>query len=314
MLHYNITDNMPITSMRNCFLALLFFVSSLAQADEQAENNPLKVVVSIKPVHSLVAGIMQGVGRPELLLSSNQSPHHYSLRPSERRKLARADVIFWIGPNMEIFMSRLLHSLDNKTHLVSLMETEGLTLLPVRPTDHRHENQHAAIDAHVWMNTYNIEKMTDEITRQLVSIDPANAKQYKNNNKILQKKIKTLRNELRLKLKDKHSPFLTYHDGYQYFEREFNLKNIGFISSGPELQPSAKHIQAMKKLIYKHSIQCVFYDAPFEPPIMNSLLAGSGARAIELDPTGIRLPAGEDTLLQIMRSLGDKFQTCIQSH
>ena len=304
--------------MRNCFLTLLIFVSSLAhacaQAYEQAENTPLKVIASIKPVHSLVAGIMQGVGQPELLLSSNQSPHHYSLRPSERLKLARADLIFWIGPNMESFMPRLLHSIDNKTQLVSLVDTEGLTLLPVRLADHHHENQHTAIDAHVWMNTDNIEKMADEITRQLVSIDPANTRQYKNNNKILHKKIKTLRNELRLKLKDKHSPFLTYHDGYQYFEQEFNLKNIGFISSGPELQPSAMHIQAMKKLIRRHSIQCIFYDAPSEPPIMTSLLTDSSARAIELDPTGIRLPAGKDTLWQIMRNLGENFQSCLQSH
>ena len=300
--------------MRNCFLALLLFVSSLAQADKQAENTPLRVVASIKPVHSLVAGIMQGVGRPELLLSSNQSPHHYSLRPSERRKLARADLIFWIGPNMESFMPRLLHSIDNKTQLISLVDTEGLILLPMRLTGHSHENQHTVIDPHIWMNTYNIEKMADEITRQLVSIDPANTRQYKNNNKILHRKIKNLRNELRLKLKDKNSPFLTYHDGYQYFEEEFNLKNIGFISSGPELQPSAMHIQAMKKLIRKYSIQCIFYDAPSKPPIITSLLAGSGARAIELDPTGILLPAGKDTLWQIMRSLGKNFQSCLQSH
>lgn len=295
--------------MHNCFLSLLFFVSTLVQAN----NTPLKVVASIKPVHSLVAGVMQGVGQPELLLSSNQSPHHYSLKPSERRKLARADLIFWIGPNMERFMPRLLHSLDNNTQLVSLVDTEGLTLLPARLTSYHHENQNTAIDAHIWMNTVNIEKMIDEITRQLVSIDPSNTRQYRNNNKILHKKIKILRKELSSKLKDRHSPFLTYHNGYQYFEQEFNLNNIGFVSSGPELKPSVMHIQAMKNLIYKHSIQCIFYDAPIEPPIITSLLTGSSARAIELDPTGIHHPAGEDNLLKIMRTLGDKFQNCLQS-
>ncbi len=311
MLHYNITKSITITTMRNCFLAVLFFIPSFVHAIEQADNAPLKVVASIKPVHSLVAGIMQGVGQPELLLHSSQSPHHYSLRPSERRKLARADLIFWIGPTMESFMPRLLHSLDKKTRLVTLIDTEGLMLLAKRLTENHLKNKGTVIDAHIWMNTGNIEIMINEITRQLVSMDPANAQQYKNNHKTLYKKIKALRHELSLKLKDKQSPFLTYHDGYQYFEQEFNLNNTGFISSDTDLQPSAMHVQKMKKLIREHSIQCIFYDAPFEPPVMASLLAGSRARAVELDPTGIRLTAGENTLFQIMRNLGENFQNCL---
>lgn len=311
MLHYNITKFDPVTAMRIWFLSLLLFVSALSHAD----TTHLRVVASIKPIHSLVAGVMQGVGQPELLLSSNQSPHHYSMRPSERRLLARADLIFWVGPNMESFMPRLLSSLDNKTRPVSLIDTKGLTLLPVRMADHLHNQQHklrhAQIDAHIWLNTYNIEIMTDEITRQLTDMDPANAQQYKNNNIILHEKIKRLRDELGSLLREKQHPFLTYHDGYQYFEQEFNLKNAGFVSSNPELRPSARHLQAMKDLVRKHSIECIFYDAPIEPPIMASLLAGNRTKAVELDPTGIRLPASEKNLFQTMRSLGSKFGNCL---
>lgn len=297
--------------MRHCFFALLIFLASPAQAYAQAGKAHLKVVTSIKPVHSLVAGIMQGVGQPELLLSSSQSPHHYSLRPSERRKLAQADLIFWIGPRLESFIARVLNGLDKKTKIVSLINTEGLTLLPARSSVHNQKNRHTALDVHIWMNTANIEKMIDEITQQLISIDPDNSWQYRNNNKVLRKKISTLRNELSSKLKNKHNPFLTYHDGYQYFEQEFNLKNIGFISSGSEIKPGARHIQTMKKLIRTQSVQCVFYDAPTEPPIMTSLLAGSNARAIELDSTGIRLAADKNTLWHIMHNLGESFQSCL---
>jgi len=264
--------------MRNCFLAALFFIPTFVHAIEQADNVPLKVVASIKPIHSIVASIMQSVGQPELLLHSSQSPHHYSLRPSERQKLARADLIFWIGPTLESFMPRLLHSLDKKIKFVTLINTEGLMLLPKRLTENHFKTKSTIIDAHIWMNTGNIEIMMDEITRQLVSMDPANAQQYKKNHKALYKKIRALKHELGLKLKDKQRPFLTYHDGYQYFEQEFNLNNTGFISSDTDLQPSVMHIQKMKNLIREHSIQCIFYDAPFEPPIMASLLAGNRAR------------------------------------
>lgn len=324
MLYYNITKLIPIITMRPWFLLILFFISALTHADGRAEEqadttlpgtSQLRVVASIKPIYSMVAAIMQGVGRPELLLSSNQSPHHYSIRPSERRKLSRADLIFWVSPNIESFMPRLLSSLDNKIQVIALIDTNNLTLHRVRLTDHQrispHDNQHTQIDAHIWLNTYNIEKMTDEITRQLVSIDPDNARNYKNNNKILHEKINKLRDELGLLLKDKQHLFLTYHDGYQYFEQEFKLKNTGFVSSNPDLRPSARHIQSMKDLIRKYSIQCIFYDAPIEPPIMASLLAGSRAQAIELDPTGIRLPADEQALFKIMRKMADQFRQCL---
>lgn len=306
--------------MRFLFLSLLLFVSALSHAEERPESAQLKVIASIKPIHSLVAGIMRGVGHPELLLTSNQSPHHYSLKPSERRKLAQADLIFWIGPNMESFLPRLLSSLDKEVQIISLIDTNGLTLHSLRQPDHpadgaphdpQEDNRQTRIDAHIWLNTHNIELILEDITRQLVIMDPAHTQQYKNNNNILHKKVEVLRAELSSLLKDKQNPFLTYHDGYQYFEVEFNLKNAGFVSIDPELRPSAHHIQALKKVIHEHSIQCIFYDAPFEPPIMESLLDGNNAKAIELDPTGLRLPAGEETLFEIMRTLGNKFRDCL---
>lgn len=303
--------------MRNCFLAFLLFTTSLAQAYGENGNTRLKVVASIKPVYSLVAGIMQGVAEPELLLTSNQSPHHYSLRPSERRKLAQADLIFWIGPNMESFMPRLLSNFDDKKQVISLININGLTLLPVRQpghdAEHHDDNLHAQTDAHIWLDTHNIEIMADEITRRLVNIDPGNAQQYKNNNRTLHDKVKELRDELNSLLRDKQQPFLTYHDGYQYFEHEFNLQNSGFISINPERRPSARHIQSMKELILKHSIECIFYDAPVEPPIMHSLLAGNRAKAVELDPMGIRLPSNGQGLFRIMRAMGEKFHNCLPS-
>jgi zinc transport system substrate-binding protein len=309
--------------MRIWLLSLLLILPALAQSDELANESHssathIRVIASIRPIHSLVAGIMHGIGRPELLLSASQSPHHYSLKPSELEKLTRADLIFWIGPNMESFLPRLLSNLDDKTQIVSMIDSHGLTLLPARQpdhnSDHKDNNQHTQIDAHIWLNTRNMEIMIDEITRQLVKLDPENTPLYKNNNRILREKTGELRDELSSLLRDKQQPFLTYHDGYQYFEQEFNLKNAGFISSHPELRPSAKHVQAMKELIRRDSIECIFYDAPVKPPIMTSLLVSSNAKAVELDPMGVRLTPGELDLFQIMRAMGRKFHNCLQTH
>jgi zinc transport system substrate-binding protein len=306
--------------MRHYFIALILLFCPLAQAHGESSKDAPRVIASIKPVHSLVASIMQGVAQPELLLNTSQSPHHYSLRPSERRKFAQADLTFWIGPSMESFMPRLLNNPDAEKQVISLLNTKGLTLLPVRHPGHNHsqthqdDKSHTQIDAHIWLNTGNIKIMADEITRRLVDIDPDNKHHYESNNKNLQKKIKKLQVVLGQLLREKQQPFLTYHDGYQYFEHEFGLHNAGFVSNNPERRPSAMHIQSLRKLIHKHSIGCIFYDAPVEPPIIATLLTGNQARAIELDPMGTRLPINEQNLFQIMHAMGEKFSNCLQSN
>ncbi|WP_367716350.1 zinc ABC transporter substrate-binding protein ZnuA [Nitratireductor sp. GISD-1A_MAKvit] len=91
-----------------------------------------QVVASIKPVHSLVAGVMEGVGEPQLILEGAGSPHTYSMRPSQARMLAGADVVFWVGPNMEVFLTKPLETLAGEARLVTLSKAEGITLLEMR--------------------------------------------------------------------------------------------------------------------------------------------------------------------------------------
>ncbi|QUS57313.1 zinc ABC transporter substrate-binding protein [Pseudovibrio brasiliensis] len=98
---------------------------ALAQAE-------VKVVASIKPVHSLVASVMEGVGTPDLVVEGAGSPHTYSLRPSTARKIANADVVFWVGPQMESFLETPLKNLADGATIVTLKDAHGLTLLNFR--------------------------------------------------------------------------------------------------------------------------------------------------------------------------------------
>ncbi|MCW8922926.1 MAG: zinc ABC transporter substrate-binding protein [Gammaproteobacteria bacterium] len=294
------------------FLALLLFTSSTI-----AVAKPLNIVTSIKPVHSLVTGITQGVTKPKLLMSSNQSPHHYSLRPSERRMLAKADLIFWIGPGMESMMPRLLDSLKNKNRAVSLIQTPGLNLMPIRQLDdghgeHSHDHGHTKLDAHFWLNTHNADILIDAISQQLIQLDPEHKQQYQSNSQRLHGQVAELRNNLQQSLSAVKKTFLTYHDGYQYFENEFNLQNAGFIASS-EFQPGARRISELKKIIQEKNIECIFYDAPNMPPILKSLLAENKAKALMLDPVGTSIPPGKKLWFELMNSLARQFINCQQN-
>jgi zinc transport system substrate-binding protein len=107
-------------------LALAVLGGQPAGADETG------VVASIKPVHSLVAGVMQGVGEPVLLVEGASSPHSYQLRPSKARALDQARVVFWIGEGLETFLVKPLAALSSDATIVALSEAAGVELLATR--------------------------------------------------------------------------------------------------------------------------------------------------------------------------------------
>ncbi|RIA55030.1 zinc ABC transporter substrate-binding protein [Dichotomicrobium thermohalophilum] len=126
-------------------------VAALAGAPAKAKP---EIVVSIKPVHSLVAGVTRGVTEPYLLIPGAASPHAYSMKPSDAQALENADVVFWVGEDMETFMVRPLDALAGDAKVVPLAEAPGVTLMDVRTGDdweahsHGHGEQHAHGEAH----------------------------------------------------------------------------------------------------------------------------------------------------------------------
>ena len=117
------------------FLATTILVSSTTLA-----NADVKVIASIKPVHSLVAAVMEGVGKPELLVEGAGSPHTYSLKPSQAKKLQEANLVFWMSHDLEAFLERSIEGIATNAKSVPLMESHGLATLNFR--------EGGAFDAH----------------------------------------------------------------------------------------------------------------------------------------------------------------------
>ncbi len=102
------------------FRLALLAASSLLFAYGAAAAEAPSVVASIKPVHSLVAGVMAGVGEPDLIVEGAASPHSYSLKPSDAGELQNARLVFWIGPSFEAFLTTPLETLANGASVVTL--------------------------------------------------------------------------------------------------------------------------------------------------------------------------------------------------
>jgi zinc transport system substrate-binding protein len=114
------------------------------------------VIASIKPVHSLVAAVMAGVGEPAVIIDGAASPHSYALKPSQAAAIEQADVVFWVGPELEAFLEKPIETLGAEATVVDLGEAPGMTLLPLReggsfePHEHDHDegHEHAEEDGH----------------------------------------------------------------------------------------------------------------------------------------------------------------------
>ena len=180
-----------------------------------------KVVVSLKPIHALVSGVLSDLGRPQLLLSGSETPHTFSLRPSQVKQVHQADLIIWVGPNLEGFLKRLIASLSDKVAVLRLIDLKGLTLLTTRKGGiwHPESNSKQPIDNHIWLNPQNAQVMVQAIAQTLAQLDPEHAQHYQRNSNQLIKQLTELDQALQQQLAPvSNKAFLVFHDGYQYFE------------------------------------------------------------------------------------------------
>ena len=97
-----------------------------------AANAEIKVVASIKPIHSLASYLMDGVNKPGLIVDGYASPHGFALKPSHAKMLQEADIIFWVGEDLENFLEKPLKSVAKKAEKIELLEIKGLNKLKFR--------------------------------------------------------------------------------------------------------------------------------------------------------------------------------------
>ena len=131
-------------------LSILSFLTFFTSA-----NAEIKVVTSIKPIHSLASYLMEGVGSPDLIVDGYASPHGFALKPSHAKMLQEADLIFWVGEGLENFLEKPLKSIAKKAEKIELLEIKGLKKLKFREKnifdehdDHGHEEEGHDEDGH----------------------------------------------------------------------------------------------------------------------------------------------------------------------
>ncbi|WP_454845000.1 zinc ABC transporter substrate-binding protein [Pseudomonas farris] len=305
--------------MSRLFSIFVAFVASfLLIGSAQAE---VKVLTSVKPLQLIAAAVQVGVAVPEVLLPPGASPHNYALRPSDVRKVQSVDLVYWIGPDMEGFLPRVLKGRTLPS--VAVQSLPGLKLRHFAEDNHSHaeeadEHDHdhrpGSLDAHLWLSPINARVIASKMAADLSAADPANAARYQSNLKAFDERLDAL--DLRLKARlagIAGKPYFVFHEAFDYFEDAYGLKHTGVFSVAAEVQPGAQHVAAMRTRLQEVGKTCVFSEPPLRPRLAETLVAGLPVKLAELDALGGYTPATAQGYEQLLEKLGNDLAGCLES-
>lgn len=317
-------------------LVAVAFVSGAISGPALADAN-LRVVASIKPVHSLVSAVMAGVGEPHLLIRGKTSPHTFTMRPSDAAAIADANIVFLIDEAMETALAGAIESLATKAEVIALADVEGLVRKPLRKGgafeadphhdhdkedakkeavgqrhDHDHDHGHGAFDMHLWLDPVNAWTMARAIADTLSGADPANAAKYKSNARTLLPRLDELSEQISAQIAPaRGKPFIVFHDGYRYFEDRFGLKAVGSAVVSAERSPGVKRIRQLRAKVRKLGVVCVFDEPQFDKRMVNVILEGTQARSGTVDPLGAAIEDGPGLYFTLLRNMAASFKSCL---
>ena len=323
LLYYNINlkqiKTMKKIHLISTLIGLLIF-STLAKAE-------LKVVTSIKPIHSLASYIMDGVGSPGLIVDGYNSPHSFQLKPSHAKMLEQADIIFWIGEDLENFLEKPLDTIAKKAEKIELLEIKNIKKLKFRERnifeeheghdDHGHdakkeehddheEHGHGEYDPHIWLDPINAKIILNEITEHLIENDSKNTSTYNSNLTKALAKIDKLIIDV-ITETNKNLSYVVFHDAYQYYENRFNVNILGAMTVNPDVMPGAEQIHEIHEVIEHDNVSCILSEPQFNPDIIKSIAKDTSVKTGVLDPLGANLKPGKNLYFDLIRNMSSSF-------
>lgn len=287
-----------------------------------ARAEPPRVVVTIKPIHALVAQVMWDVAAPELLVTGQASPHTYALRPSQTRALYEADVFFRVADWVDPFATKVAAALPGRVATIALLEAPDLVLLARRTdagfAEHAHDDgdghkpEDGNVDGHIWLDPRNARAIARRVAVVLAKRFPPHAEQFARNQQDLDVRLAALDQELAAAtepLRDR--PFAVYHDATQYFEKRYGLKSVGSLIVSPDVPVSGKRLGDVRRQVARLGAACVFGEPQSDPRLLQTIVEGTPARTGVLDAEGLALDPGPDLYFALMRGLAHDLRTCL---
>ncbi|MDX1599770.1 MAG: zinc ABC transporter substrate-binding protein [Marinobacter sp.] len=309
-------------------IAMLGLAALLSPLSALAATN---VVTSIKPVELLVKAIAPDDVDVTSLVPAGSSPHNYSMRPSQRRALENSDVIFWVGPEMETFLSRLLGGEEFRERTVSLMHGDDVPQADdtdLHHDDHgddhhdgdqdepghdTHGHDHGAgEDPHIWLDPVLALEMAKEIHKRLLQLEGTDPQALDANLAHFERTLLEAEEDIQRRLEPLTSISLfAYHNAFTRYAGHFNLKLDGILTLNPELSPGARHIAEVQDKLRKANQPCLLTEPQFNRQWWRSITRGLDITFGTWDPLATEIESNRDGYVNFLRGIADAALTCL---
>ena len=306
---------------------LLFAALSAALWGSATQAANAAVVASLKPLGFIASAIADGVTDTQVLLPDGASEHDYSLRPSDVKRLQGADLVVWIGPEMEAFMEKSVSNIPEakQVTIAQLNDVKPLLMKGADDDDddHGHDHGHAEKgDAHHHHGDYNMHLwLSPEIARasavaiheKLVELMPQSRAKLDANLKDFEAQLATTDKQVGNELAPlKGKGYFVFHDAYGYFEKQFGLTPLGHFTVNPEIQPGAQRLHEIRTQLVEQKATCVFAEPQFRPAVVESVARGTSVRMGTLDPLGTNIKLGKTSYSEFLNQLANQYASCLK--
>ncbi|MCP4186707.1 MAG: zinc ABC transporter solute-binding protein [Gammaproteobacteria bacterium] len=267
----------------------------------------LSVVISIKPVHSIVSGLMKDIGEPTLLIDGKQTPYDFKLNNEQRRKMADASLLIWVGSELEQSLQADIVSLPDSVAVIELLSSPDLKILPSRLSPDQR-------DPFFWMDDRNMLILLDHLSSLLIALDPLRSHIYHRNRLNMLKPLLKIDKEYEYGYRGlKAGVGVQYFDTLRYFEQAYALKTIGQVSASPRQQVDVGNLLKLRSTITNKEANCLFLDKGMSAEHVDLLTEGLTVNIAMLDTLGVDLEPGPDLYLQLMEYNTDVIKQCLNA-
>ncbi|RLM23074.1 zinc ABC transporter substrate-binding protein [Brenneria alni] len=342
---------MHVHFQQNKWLKSVYVASALMISYSSINAASAEVLTSIRPLGFIASAITEGITPTDVLLPTGASPHDYALRPSDVQRLQSADLVIWVGPEMEAFLGKPMSQIAPAKQ-ITLSELPAIKAQLIKEAKHQHadddnehenehhdsghhegedhagEHDHAAgstpaeeddghhhgeYNMHIWLSPEMSKQAANAIHAKLLELMPQNKDKLNANLLYFTDKIAQTDKKIANMLAPvRGKGYFVFHDAYGYFEQRYGLSPLGYFTINPAIQPGAQRLHEIRTQLVEHKAVCVFAEPQFRPAVINAVAKGTDVRSGVLDPLGSDIALGKDSYVNFLSQLSNQYLSCLE--
>lgn len=286
-------------------LAGIFAGFNLLNSTPPSSDATLKVLATFYPLYDFAKNVGGDKVTVSILVPETVDVHDFDPTPSSIASVATADVLIYNGAGLEPWISSVVKASDNP-NLTLVDSSTGVKLLQVLP---QFQSNKQTYDPHIWLDPVLVKQQVNNILNGLIEADPADSQYFTQNAQAYQHKLDDLNAQIMTATANvKTRYFVTFHESFAYFAKEYNLTQIPI--AGPfQEEPTANDIQNVIDAIHQYHLLYVGYESLENPAVSESISSQTNATLILMNPieglTAEDKAAGKDYLILMQENLSN---------